>query len=64
MNLGEDTDTVASITGSIAGMYYKLDGIPGDWLEKIARKQDVDKLIEEFYQYCADKAIIEQYGDI
>ncbi|XHU51807.1 ADP-ribosylglycohydrolase family protein, partial [Bacillus subtilis] len=48
----------------IAGMYYKLDGIPGDWLEKIARKQDVDKLIEEFYQYCADKAIIEQYGDI
>ncbi|AGA23878.1 ADP-ribosylglycohydrolase family protein [Bacillus subtilis] len=64
VNLGEDTDTVASITGSIAGMYYKLDGIPGDWLEKIARKQDVDKLIEEFYQYCADKAIIEQYGDI
>ncbi|WP_254391860.1 ADP-ribosylglycohydrolase family protein [Terribacillus sp. DMT04] len=28
VNLGGDTDTVASITGSLAGMIYKMDSIP------------------------------------
>lgn len=64
VNLGEDTDTVASVTGSLAGMYYKMDGIPEEWLEKIVRKQDIDELIKKFCEYCANKAIIEQYGSL
>ncbi|MGM0713818.1 ADP-ribosylglycohydrolase family protein [Brevibacillus parabrevis] len=64
VNLGEDTDTVASVTGSLAGMYYKMDGIPEEWLEKIVRKQDIDELLKKFYEYCANKAIIEQYGSL
>ncbi|UFT98802.1 ADP-ribosylglycohydrolase family protein [Radiobacillus kanasensis] len=64
VNLGEDTDTVASITGSLAGMYYKMDGIPEVWLEKIVRKHDVDQLIKEFYEFCANKAIVEEYGSL
>jgi len=63
-NLGEDTDTVASITGSLAGTLYKMDGIPEEWLQKIARKQDLDKLIKDFYKFCAQKAIIEEYGSL
>jgi len=62
VNLGEDTDTVASITGALAGMYYKMDQIPEQWLDKIVRKEDIDKLIKDFYQFCANKAIIEEYG--
>jgi ADP-ribosylglycohydrolase len=64
VNLGEDTDTVASITGSLAGMYYKMDGIPEEWIEKIVSKQDIDELIKKFYELCANKAIIKEYGSL
>ncbi|MGG0381931.1 ADP-ribosylglycohydrolase family protein [Priestia filamentosa] len=56
VNLGDDSDTVGAITGALAGMYYKMEGIPKDWLEKIVRKDKVDKLIKDF---CA--ARVEQY---
>ncbi len=52
VNLGEDTDTVAAITGSIAGMYKQLDEIPEEWLGKIVNKQKVDDLILAFYEFC------------
>ncbi|WP_071460596.1 ADP-ribosylglycohydrolase family protein [Bacillus massilinigeriensis] len=64
VNLGEDTDTVASITGALAGMHYKLEDIPADWLEKLVRKQEIDLLIGDFIQTCANKAIIEEYGSL
>ncbi|MDA1476187.1 ADP-ribosylglycohydrolase family protein [Bacillus changyiensis] len=64
VNLGEDTDTIASITGTLAGMYYKIDGIPKEWLEKIVRKQDIDQLIKRFYEYCVNQAMIEEYGGL
>ncbi|SDY79264.1 ADP-ribosylglycohydrolase family protein [Bacillus sp. 166amftsu] len=64
INLGEDTDTIAAITGTLAGMYYKMDEIPEEWLGKIVRKQDIDELINRFNKYCADKAIIEEYGSL
>ncbi|UOE62027.1 ADP-ribosylglycohydrolase family protein [Priestia filamentosa] len=56
VNLGDDSDTVGAITGALAGMYYKMEGIPKDWLEKIVRKDKVDKLVKDF---CA--ARVEQY---
>lgn len=62
VNLGEDTDTVASITGSLAGMYYKMEGIPEEWLEKIARKDKVDELIKGFCKFRIDQAITEESG--
>ncbi|NUS54300.1 MAG: ADP-ribosylglycohydrolase family protein [Streptomycetaceae bacterium] len=31
VDLGGDTDTVAAITGGLAGAVYGLDGIPADW---------------------------------
>ncbi|MDQ7860413.1 ADP-ribosylglycohydrolase family protein [Peribacillus frigoritolerans] len=60
VNLGDDTDTVGAITGTMAGMYYKMDDIPKEWLEKITRKEDIDKLIEQFHRFCTDKAIKEK----
>ncbi|MES1041334.1 ADP-ribosylglycohydrolase family protein [Peribacillus simplex] len=62
VNLGDDTDTVGAITGTMAGMYYKMNDIPKEWLEKISRKEDIDKIIEQFHSFCADKAIKEEYG--
>jgi len=44
VNLGEDTDSVGAVTGGLAGIYYGFDSIPADWLEVIARKDDIIEL--------------------
>ncbi|MBC2161929.1 ADP-ribosylglycohydrolase family protein [Listeria booriae] len=62
VNLGSDTDTVAAITGSLAGMYYKMKDIPEDWLNNIVLKEGLEITINEFYQYCSEKAIKNAYG--
>ncbi|MFA1738623.1 ADP-ribosylglycohydrolase family protein [Lysinibacillus fusiformis] len=52
VNLGEDTDTIAAITGALAGMCHQMEGIPTDWLNAIVKKQEIDDLIEAFYKFC------------
>ena len=37
-NLGEDADTVAAVTGQLAGALYGLSGIPEKWLDQVAWK--------------------------
>jgi ADP-ribosyl-[dinitrogen reductase] hydrolase len=53
VNLEEDTDTVAAITGAIAGMYKNMDEIPHEWLDKMIKKEEIDHLIMAFYEFCA-----------
>nr|WP_321226964.1 ADP-ribosylglycohydrolase family protein [uncultured Psychroserpens sp.] len=48
INLGEDTDTTATVVGGIAGMVYGLDDVPKDWIDALARKNDILKLSEQF----------------
>ena len=40
-NLGDDADTVGAVTGQLAGALYGLSGIPADWLEKLAWRDDI-----------------------
>ena len=47
VNLGYDTDTIACIAGSIAGLYY--GEIPEEWINSIRNKKLVDKIIESFF---------------
>jgi len=46
VNLGGDTDTTAAVTGGLAGIYYGMENIPSEWVEQIARKQDIIDLAE------------------
>ena len=46
VNLGSDTDTIACVAGSIAGLYY--GDIPAEWIETIRNKKLVDDVIETF----------------
>ncbi|MEC9489760.1 MAG: ADP-ribosylglycohydrolase family protein [Halanaerobiales bacterium] len=48
VNLGDDTDTTAAVTGGLAGIYYGYQQIPDDWLVEIARLDDVLELIDLF----------------
>ena len=42
-NLADDADTVAAVTGQLAGALYGLSGIPDRWLDRLAWK---DRLVE------------------
>ncbi len=47
VNLGEDTDTTGAITGGVAGIYYGFESIPKEWIDVLARKDDIEKLCEK-----------------
>lgn len=50
VNLGEDTDTTAAVTGGLAGLYYGVENIPSAWIEQIARKDDIIALADQLEQ--------------
>ena len=47
VNLGDDTDTTACVTGAIAGLYYGLEEIPEEWLEKLARRELFEEIAKK-----------------
>lgn len=47
VNLGKDTDTVAAIACGLAGLYYGYQNIPEEWLNKIQRRENIEKLCEK-----------------
>ena len=44
VNLGDDTDTTAAVTGAMAGLFYGIAAIPAAWLEKLAASGDIHRL--------------------
>jgi len=38
-NLGDDADTVAAVTGQLAGAFYGIDGIPSRWVARVAKSE-------------------------
>ncbi len=44
VNLGSDTDTTGAVTGGLAGLYYRHEAIPEDWINLLARKKDIENL--------------------
>lgn len=47
-NIGNDTDTIGAIAGSIVGIIYGYDSIPKRWLDKLKRKDYLLKLAIDF----------------
>jgi ADP-ribosylglycohydrolase len=52
VNLGRDTDTVAAITGGLAGIYYGYDDIPEEWIHDIPQIEFVLDLCDDFEKFC------------
>lgn len=51
VNYGDDTDTTGCVTGGLAGILYGFDennGIPEEWLNQIARKDDIIELVNKY----------------
>ena len=46
VNLGNDTDTTAAIAGGLAGLLYGYEAIPEEWINSLARKNDITNLCD------------------
>ncbi|MCZ8089365.1 ADP-ribosylglycohydrolase family protein [Flavobacterium sp.] len=44
VNLGEDTDTTAAISGGLAGIIYEYNSIPKEWIKNLARNEAIENL--------------------
>ncbi len=55
VNLGSDTDTIGAVTGGLAGLLYGLDNIPKNWLQQIARYDDIENLAERLADKLASR---------
>jgi ADP-ribosyl-[dinitrogen reductase] hydrolase len=45
-NLGDDADTTAAIYGQLAGAFYGVAGIPGEWVGKLAMRERIEGMAE------------------
>ena len=64
VNLGDDTDTIASIAGTMAGMFYTrsfYEGIPEEWIDKLAKIDFIKKLCYKFIQTLEPQNTYEHY---
>ena len=59
VNLGNDADTTAAVFGQIAGAYYRRDGIPGEWVRRVAWSERIEEIAAALY--AADRG--RQRGD-
>ena len=48
VNLGQDTDTIAAICGSMAGIIYGMNSFPSRWLDKLQQKDYLFNLFIKF----------------
>ena len=46
VNLGGDTDTIAALTGALAGLYYGYETIPTSWIEQIANPGLIQSILD------------------
>ena len=58
INLGDDTDTVGAITGSLAGAFY--GNVPDKWLSRIKNKELADEIYESFQEALKKKNRVEE----
>ncbi len=51
VNLGGDADSIGAIAGGLAGVYYGLTNIPGEWLTSIEKgvQEEIEYLSGEFW---------------
>jgi ADP-ribosyl-[dinitrogen reductase] hydrolase len=47
VNLGNDTDTVAAVTGGLAGIQYGYPSIPSKWIENLRNKALIEQILQK-----------------
>jgi ADP-ribosyl-[dinitrogen reductase] hydrolase len=52
VNLGDDADTTGAVYGQLAGAYYGEQGIPEEWHRKIAKRDLIESLAAQLYEFA------------
>jgi len=55
VNLGGDTDTIGIVAGSMAGMFYGLNGIPDEWVNSLVRIEYIKEMCRKFADFVNAK---------
>ncbi|WP_256097197.1 ADP-ribosylglycohydrolase family protein [Brachyspira hampsonii] len=50
VNLGDDTDTTAAVTGGLAGLYYGMDNMPSKWIYALINKELIMNICSKFFE--------------
>ena len=48
VHLGKDTDTIGALTGGLAGLLYDELNVPDDWIDTLAKIDEIQQLIVQF----------------
>ena len=48
VHLGKDTDTIGALTGGLAGLLYDELNVPDDWINTLAKIDEIQQLIAKF----------------
>ncbi|MDR1721474.1 MAG: ADP-ribosylglycohydrolase family protein [Methanobrevibacter sp.] len=48
VNLGNDTDTTATVTGAMTGLLYGYDNIPEKWIKTLAKSNEIADLANRY----------------
>ncbi len=52
VNLGDDADTTGAVCGQLAGAYWGVAGIPPEWLEGLAQRDELERAVGALQASC------------
>ena len=61
INLGEDTDTIGAVTGSITGILYGYSSIPKSWLNTLRKKEYLEEYCKSFENVLLKNLKLDNY---
>jgi ADP-ribosylglycohydrolase len=56
VNLGDDADTTGAVYGQIAGAYYGEEGIPAEWVNKLAMRELIVSMSDRLFELAETMA--------
>ncbi|GAB4270804.1 ADP-ribosylglycohydrolase family protein [Thermincola ferriacetica] len=62
VNLGDDADTTGAVYGQLAGACYGEGGIPGEWRDKIVKRDLIESYAEKLFHLCWGENHVESKG--
>ena len=54
VNLGDDADTTGAVYGQLAGAFYGEQGVPTDWVTRLAQKYLIARYAEDLFRLSCD----------
>jgi ADP-ribosyl-[dinitrogen reductase] hydrolase len=51
VNLGNDADTTGAIYGQLAGIFYGVNAIPKDWIERVTMREFIRERADALFDF-------------